>query len=82
MDVGRLLRRRQALRIGHRREVTVIGVADPARARQIGAVFAGAAAASIGWLAAVTMSGSKLSPFGEKHCRSNSGSLAARAQKP
>ena len=45
MDVGRLLRRRQALRIGHRREVAVIGVADPARARQIGAIFAGAAAA-------------------------------------
>ena len=45
MDVGRLLRRRQALRIGHRREVAVIGIADPARARQIGAVFAGAAAA-------------------------------------
>ena len=45
MDVGRLLRRRQALRIGHRREVAVIGVADPARARQIGAILAGAAAA-------------------------------------
>ena len=46
MDVGRLLRRRQALRIGHGREIAVIGVADPARARQIGAVFAGAAAAN------------------------------------
>ena len=45
VDIGRLLRRRQALRIGHGREVAVIGVADPARARQIGAIFAGAAAA-------------------------------------
>ena len=36
----------------------------------------------VGWLAAVTISGSKLSPFAEKHARSNSGSLSARAQKP
>ena len=41
----RAARGRQALRIGHRREVAVVGVADPARARQIGAIFAGAAAA-------------------------------------
>src|SRR5713101_6698468 len=45
MDIGGLLGRRQPLRIGHRREVAVVGIADPARARQIGAIFAGAAAA-------------------------------------
>ena len=45
MDIGRLHRRWQALRIGHRREIAVICIADPARARQIGAVFPGAAAA-------------------------------------
>ena len=45
MDVGRLHVGRQALRIGHRGKVAVIGVADPARARQVGAIFAGAAAA-------------------------------------
>ena len=45
MDVGGLHRGGRPLRIGHRREVAVIGVADPARARQIGAVLAGAAAA-------------------------------------
>lgn len=45
VDVAWLHRGWQALRVGHRREVAVVGVADPARARQIGAVFAGAAAA-------------------------------------
>ena len=45
MDVGGLAGRGQPLRIGHCREVAVVGVADPARARQIGAVFAGAATA-------------------------------------
>jgi len=46
MDVGWLLRRWQALRISHGREIAVIGVTDPARAWQIGAVFASAAAAN------------------------------------
>src|SRR5882672_10750745 len=45
MDVGGLLGRRQPLWISHRREVAVVGIADPARARQIGTIFAGAAAA-------------------------------------
>ncbi len=44
MDIGRLAGRWQPLRIGHRRKVTVVGVADPARARKIGAIFTGAAA--------------------------------------
>ena len=44
MSVG-WLRSRQPPRIGHRGKVAVIGVADPARARKIGAIFAGAAAA-------------------------------------
>ena len=34
MDVGRLHVGRQALRIGHRGKIAVVGVADPARARQ------------------------------------------------
>jgi len=37
---------------------------------------------TIGWLAPLTRSGLKLSPVAEKHWRSNSGSLSARAQKP
>ena len=45
VDIGGLARSRQPAGIGHRREVAVIGIADPARARQIGAIFAGAAAA-------------------------------------
>ena len=45
MDVVRLHRGRQTLRIGHCREVAVVGVADPTRTGKIGAVFPGAAAA-------------------------------------
>ena len=37
MQVGWLLRRRQAFRIGHRDEVAVVCGAQPARARRIGA---------------------------------------------
>ena len=46
----------------------------------------GAATAALGlflhYFIAVTMSVLKLLPSGEKHCWSNAGSVAARAQKP
>src|ERR1700736_163754 len=43
MDIGRLGRR--SLWIGHCCEVAVVGITDPAGARQVGAKFAGAATA-------------------------------------
>ena len=66
MDVGWLLRGRQALRIGHGREIAVIGVTDPARARQIGAVFAGAAAANHRLAGGVDEIGFETLPGGRK----------------
>src|SRR4051812_50085677 len=45
VNIGGLAGRWQPMRIRHRRKVTVIGVADPTRTRQIGAILPGAAAA-------------------------------------
>ena len=46
VDIARLEQCRQSLRVGHRGEVAVVGGADPARARRIGAVVRGAHVAS------------------------------------
>ena len=82
MDVGGLARGRQPLRIGHRREVAVVGVADPARARQIGAIFGCAAAAQHRLARRRDDVRIEALSSGEKHSRSNCGSLSAVAQKP
>ena len=83
MDVGSAAASRAALREGHGGEVAVVGGADPARARRIGAELARPAASRPAARSRPTPGRARsFRPSAEKHSRSNAGIVVGARAEP